>query len=289
MKEKKHPPLACEARVCSANKGGTMKNIPFSLEKPIRFKYSGLFKSKNSDWIHMRRELIEYQLIIVVEGTLHIADKKQTYHVSEGEYLIMSPGLQYGTEPSACSFYWLHFESSEEPSSYLLPNRGTVSSMQPFSTLFSLLTDATVAYKNDVTSNHHATSILLELYNQIKQSKISGSSNDYLYQKIMDYINWNQSYQIKVKEMAAHLGYHPKYLSTFFKNETGMTLKQYLVQQTMELAKNELTSTNHSIQNIAMSLGFCDSHAFSYAFHQTVGVSPREYRKAHPGMGTNSN
>ena len=76
-----------------------MENIIISTAAQVSYKYNGLFESSSPDWIHMSRTLKEYQLIIVTEGTLHIADSEKDYTVNQNEYLIMKPGHQYGTAP----------------------------------------------------------------------------------------------------------------------------------------------------------------------------------------------
>ena len=88
--------------------------------------------------------------------------------------------------------------------------------------------------------------------------------------------------------LANYYGYHPKYLSSLFHKETGMTLKQYLINETMEYAKVELYNTNRSILSIALSLGFCDGHAFSYAFKHHTGMTPTQYRNSHHPIFRNS-
>ena len=60
-----------------------MENIIISTAAQVSYKYNGLFESSSPDWIHMSRTLKEYQLIIVTEGTLHIADSEKDYTVNQ--------------------------------------------------------------------------------------------------------------------------------------------------------------------------------------------------------------
>lgn len=59
-----------------------MENIIISTAAQVSYKYNCLFESSSPDWIHMSRTLKEYQLIIVTEGTLHIADSEKDYTVN---------------------------------------------------------------------------------------------------------------------------------------------------------------------------------------------------------------
>ena len=270
-----------------------MESIIISTAAQVSYKYNGLFESSSPDWIHMSRTLKEYQLIIVTEGTLHIADSEKDYTVNQNEYLIMKPGHQYGTAPSLCSFYWLHFECPmlhiKDEAIITLPRCGSLSSMNRITAVFSQLNDVNFTYRDKRTNNFYAMNILLELYNQIQESLLSQHSfKDYLLQNVKNYIKWNQAYHLTVAGLANYFGYHPKYLSSLFHKETGMTLKQYLINETMEYAKVELYNTNRSILSIALSLGFCDGHAFSYAFKHHTGMTPTQYRNSHHPIFRNS-
>lgn len=271
-----------------------MDSISVSLSAQIRYKFSGLFEAPSPEWMHMSRTLIEYQLIMMVEGELHIADNKNKYSVSEGEFLIMKPGWQYGFKPGYCSFYWLHFECTilNVPNEIIinLPCKGKFKNIQRFHALFTQLNDIVITYHDMCTTNFFSTSILLELHNQISRpDTVPETAEDKLHRNIITYIKWNRAYKVKVKDLADHFGYHPKYLSSIFKKKEGITLKQYLIEQTMECAKAELCNTDRSILSIALSMGFCDGHAFSYSFKHSVGVTPTEYRCNHQSYVKNDN
>lgn len=270
-----------------------MNTVTISLAAQVKYKFCGLFTAKSDEWTHMSRDLEEYQLIIVKEGTLYIADKHTKHSISKGEYLIMEPGLQYGWKPSSCSFYWVHFHvtmlGTENEKTFEIPCQGLVHSMTRIDMAFSNLTDADFAYHDSTTNNLYTLNILLELFNQGKANDPeSHTYRDYLLKNIKNYIKWNQAYHPTVAELAEYFDYHPKYLSSLFHKKTGMTLKQYLINQTMESAKSELYNTNHSILSIALGLGFSDSHSFSYAFKRHTGMSPTEYRASHHPIDKNS-
>lgn len=270
-----------------------MEYITISTAAQVNYKFCGLFQSKSPDWIHMTRDILEYELIVVTDGALYIADDNKQYVIHENEYIFMT-GHQYGYAPSQCSFYWLHFENPmlglEEESVFSIPKMGTVSSMNRLKETFTQLSNAEFTYHDTRTNNFYTMNVLLELHNQWQKSQPSShSSKEYLLQSVKNYIKWNQAYHLTVNDLAEYFGYHPKYLSTRFHKETGIPLKQYLINETMERAKIELFNTNHTIQNIALSLGFCDGHAFSYAFKHHTGMTPTQYRNSHPPIYKNSN
>lgn len=256
----------------------------------FRYIWTGIFTATSAEWTHMSRPLHEYEIFFMIDGTLHIADENRHYTINRGDYLIMHPAKkQYGFKPSYASFYWLHFtvpSSSiitdlqlHKNNSIVLPNHGVIANMERITILLSQLQETDRRYHHTYTSNTLALGVLLELYNQ--QAHIvdkQTSSKEQLYQDILDYVTWNKFGVIRVSDLAAYFGYHEKYISTFFKQMSGIPLKQHLIKEMMEHAKAELTTTHKTVAQIAYSLGYSDSHNFTHAFKRVTGLSPSEYR-----------
>jgi AraC family transcriptional regulator of arabinose operon len=56
------------------------------------------------------------------------------------------------------------------------------------------------------------------------------------------------------------------------------SLKQYIIDRKLNIAKKMLNKTDMSITQIANSLGYNDPLAFSKLFTLNIGVSPRKYK-----------
>lgn len=262
-----------------------MLNFSFPIDNPVSYQWCGKFKAPTEDWIHITRKLNEYELFLVTDGTLYIADSENKFTVEKNAYLFMPPTeKQYGYAPSACSFFWFHFTPSIVNSStqnkIVIQQQNQIPNIERILILINQLHDVDRRYHHKFTMDMLATGILLELYNQIQeeQREKSISSKTQLYQSILNYIAWNKINKISVLELSEHFGYHVKYLSSVFKSIAGISLKQYLLQEIMEHAKAELIDTNKTISQIGYSIGYTDSHNFSHAFKKVVGITPTEYR-----------
>ncbi len=103
--------------------------LTFDTSAEFQYHWCGKFTSPSSDWIHMTRNLGDYELIVVTRGVLYIADHIQEYAVHPGEYLLMAPTpFQHGTRSGDCDFYWMHF--SHDPISGS-PRRESGASQHP--------------------------------------------------------------------------------------------------------------------------------------------------------------
>ena len=65
-----------------------------------------------------------------------------------------------------------------------------------------------------------------------------------------------------------------------FKQYTGMTPLQYLLEIRLSNAKKLLETTDYSINEISFLIGYENALYFSRIFHKHVGLSPKEYRKS---------
>lgn len=70
------------------------------------------------------------------------------------------------------------------------------------------------------------------------------------------YYNLNLDKLIKVQEIADYLNLNRSYLARLFKQDTGISLKQYLSHLRIENAKELLTKTESPVNVIVCSIGF---------------------------------
>ncbi|MEK4063431.1 MULTISPECIES: AraC family transcriptional regulator [unclassified Paenibacillus] len=280
---------------------GDKRMIAFELivDTPVDLEITGKFIAPSSDWIHLSRILQDYELIVMTEGVLYLAGDQQHFVVSKGEYLLLPPSTkQYGYKASECSFYWLHFKSPDgisitdisthprnrEDNKLLLPQYGTLKSLEKIIVMMKQLQDSVRGYNQKTLNNYMSTVILCELYNQVFHSEhnpAKKNKQEQLYNDIVDYIKWSRSEHIKVSQIATYFGYNEKYLSHLFTRISGISLKQYILQQKMELAKFLLSDTNQNVSEVSQQLGYKDCHNFMKSFKKIVGLTPTDFRNAY--------
>ncbi|MBN1676074.1 MAG: helix-turn-helix domain-containing protein [Kiritimatiellae bacterium] len=83
---------------------------------------------------------------------------------------------------------------------------------------------------------------------------------------------------LTVGQLARQLGLHPDYLSRLFRQEAGLTLKQYIAHARITLGKDLLRATRLPVKEIAHTVGFADHAYFSKVFKTDVGKTPRAFR-----------
>lgn len=96
----------------------------------------------------------------------------------------------------------------------------------------------------------------------------------------MEYIHSHFSNpELSVNELADHVKRSVGYLSTAFKKETGVNLKNYITSVRIETAKMMIETGNYKIYEIGSKVGYHSSQYFSQAFFKETGMLPTEYKE----------
>lgn len=85
--------------------------------------------------------------------------------------------------------------------------------------------------------------------------------------------------ELNLEELSQKVFLNPKYLSRIFKNETGISITNYLIYVRMEIAKQLLRENPEmKIYEVASHVGYADSVFFNKIFKRLVGITPLEYK-----------
>lgn len=97
--------------------------------------------------------------------------------------------------------------------------------------------------------------------------------------RCIDYIYEHLKEDLTVKSLAKLCGITPSYLSRLFVEETGVNLKQFVLNAKIDTAQNLLRYTELSYLDISVALDFSSQSAFVYTFRKITGTTPKRYRE----------
>lgn len=100
------------------------------------------------------------------------------------------------------------------------------------------------------------------------------------YKILTSYMEEHLAEDITLKDLASLTATNPQYLCRFFKEISGISPIQYLINRRIDMAATMLLETDKSILAISMDCGFENVSYFIRKFKQKKGVTPGEYRKA---------
>lgn len=111
-----------------------------------------------------------------------------------------------------------------------------------------------------------------------KEKGTQAASADEIY-NAKKYIAENISRKISRSEVAAHVHLNESYFSRLFHQQTGLTFKEYILFEKMELAKELLRNSKLSVSIVASKVGSDNFSHFCKMFKKITNQTPQEYRK----------
>lgn len=95
---------------------------------------------------------------------------------------------------------------------------------------------------------------------------------------VIDYIDKNFSSEITLERLSTTLNMNREYFCRIFKKATGITPTEYINFVRVWKAENMLTTTQNSILEISMEVGFSSVSYFNRVFKKYRGTTPSAYR-----------
>ncbi|MDQ6418396.1 AraC family transcriptional regulator [Paenibacillus sp. LHD-117] len=260
---------------------------------------SGCSRFKVGDQHPNRRNLGIYDLLIVVEGVLHIGENGREWSLSRGDTLLLHPdGEHYSVAPcmEATTFYWVHFEHAGRNSVTDKTGKGALYTSRPFGNPHTLslekkmhlqnlqpfveLLDEMLAMPFDGRFwDEQAMLIkLLRMLQDIRTGEAASMTNK-LAERAARYIRTHYQEKVTNETLSEELHFHPNYIIRCMKEKVGQTPMEYLHEVRLEQAKRLLITTDWTIERIADEIGYRYAPYFSSCFKRGIGMSPRQFRK----------
>ena len=96
-------------------------------------------------------------------------------------------------------------------------------------------------------------------------------------QRIMGMVESGITFAIRDLALEFHLS--PSYLQRLFKDQTGVSMGEWLNEQKLQRAANLLANSNMSVKEVAYIIGYGHVSSFIRAFERRFTQAPARYRK----------
>ncbi|MFD2670885.1 response regulator [Marinicrinis sediminis] len=115
---------------------------------------------------------------------------------------------------------------------------------------------------------------------ELSTSGDKAHSEHYVIDQIKSILDQEYDQPFELEKLAETIGMSSSYISRLFKNETGATITDYLIQLRIAKAKQFLTDhPNLRNYEIAQFVGYGDAVYFNKLFKKMVGMTPKEYKE----------
>jgi two-component system, response regulator YesN len=242
-----------------------------------------------------RREALralEYKMAAGRESIIHIRDvqsidsQRFVYPTEEERRIVDAIAREDGTELADAVNAFFKTLSAERQ----LDMRIKAAVVKLYSVLSMKMNDLNVPVLNDdvlaMLSRHDTLESARHWFLAISAEAL-GKLSKYREEGVRSVIHSAEKFiQTSFKDMdlslsmvAEHMGLTSSYFSRLFKQETGSSYIDYVINLRIEHAKRLLRTTTHRIFDIGEMVGYPNSQYFCTLFRKACGVSPAEYRE----------
>lgn len=224
-----------------------------------------------------------YVLHYIYEGECIFETGDKSYPVRQGMMFIITPGTICNYTSSVenpCTYRWIdisgqNFEKFIATTGFSLAS--PVVSDFPDHRIGNLLREMTDKGKMSGKEINGYSWLLADAI--CRRDKTSHSVWEKYIEPALEYIISNSEKKTTVSDVADYLNIDRSYLSRVFNECMGISIKKYIYNYHMDIAKSFLTYSDLPIKDIALSTGYDDPLDFTKAFHRTYGVSPTKWRE----------
>lgn len=218
---------------------------------------------------HVTRRYNKSVLILMRKGVLRFTENGIPIELKAGEYYIQQAGLYqqgllYNDLPN---YYFIHF-TGEFSSNGDLPLRGTFDIVKIQDIIAKIKQLGNTA--KQIEYDRYFYEILLILYREVKIYPLQ--------ETLKSYILENFEKPLHIKNLALRTGFSENHIINVFKNSYGITPHKFLIDYRLKKACELIISSDVSIFDISISVGFSDYSIFYRAFKNKFGISPEQYR-----------
>lgn len=129
--------------------------------------------------------------------------------------------------------------------------------------------------KNNVPFNINIDPVRIELRQSTEKYNIS----DNYIKTVIDYINENIRLNISIDKLAEIVPLSRRNLEMKFKEATGTSVYQFILDKKVDLISTELLTTDKDLLDIAIEMGFNDVRNVYRIFKKKTGYTPVSFRK----------
>ena len=122
------------------------------------------------------------------------------------------------------------------------------------------------------------TETLNHIESALTRQHTLGKATQQIVRQAMACIHTRYTESLSREDIARHIGISADYLTDCFRQELGITPMIYLRRYRIRQARELLETTDLSIMQVAMEVGFSESAHFTRTFQREVGMTPRAYR-----------
>lgn len=242
--------------------------------------------------LHLKRDSIdEYDILYIYDGKLNINYKNKIFTASKNDVLFIHTDMCYEITINSSESVDVMFLSSNGLISKEYYNLIMKKGFKPIHIknpgVFDGLFDKILFYMKYPSNSNNALVVdtIIHLFTELYLNSINSDDYDDIFGhpkwfvKTISIINENYNRNITIEELSEISGFSSSHLYKLFREYTGNSPYNYLLNVRIDNAKNLLLNNELSVKYISYSVGFKSVNHFINHFKKITGTTPNSYRK----------
>ena len=231
----------------------------------------------------------DYQLLYVAAGKVRFYFDGVERIISKGNMVLFRPGdvqMYYQYAEDKPEIYWVHFTGSDVGlllNYYQMPRNENVfftGTSPDYQWMYRQMIQELQLKRSNYQDmlGMHLRMIFLVINRYLKEGNQIGTEMLDEIERATHYFRENYNQNIVIEQYAEEHLMTPCWFIQNFKQVTKVTPMQYIMSLRINNAMNMLDTTKYNVTQIAMAVGYDNSHYFSRLFKKYTGMTPLEYR-----------
>jgi AraC-like DNA-binding protein/mannose-6-phosphate isomerase-like protein (cupin superfamily) len=241
--------------------------------------------------LHSHQDIIE--LSMVLQGSEYVCSDGKLGTIRQGQLYLKNTGVIHSEEADRLqplSYFCLGVKQTPGrensagfrfgDSAYSILDAGIYQSFleQAFYLLFSMANEKPAGYQNVMDGVLKTIKSLIEGCLP-KRTSSSKPASSHVVMQLIQYLNENFEKKLKLEDLEKQFYFSNYYLERKFKEETGYSIIQYLINRRIGEAQRLLAFEDSSTKEIAEQCGFTNLQYFYTVFKKHTGHTPAEFRR----------
>jgi AraC-like DNA-binding protein len=238
----------------------------------------------------VRENYPQYLLIHTLNGEGKLLYDYREYVLSQNTVAILlcEKNHRYENISDLWKFNWFHFSGSVAYDYYRLFNdedKLNVQELRPGEPEAKLIAeiiaqDNRIDFIKDLNTSNKITGLMTMLITRkLRMLRDNRPNTIAIIDNAINFMADNLTANISIGSMADKVNLSKYHFCRIFRNQTGITPYEYLINMRISRAKQFLRTTNAILDEIAEWSGFLSSKTLIYNFRRLTGMTPGAYRR----------
>jgi AraC-like DNA-binding protein len=242
-----------------------------------------VFRKCTPEWRIKPHIVSRYDVTYLIKGSARYMINGKTHELSAGDVLCLHEGLKkeavtYPDRLMHC--FSVNFQLNRFSGEQIFPPLLMINHIG--------IRDDIIRYFHEFTDtwiDHlpgygiKSQGLLLLILHRLLELTVYKSTNswDFRIEQAARYIAQNFAKRLTVKKLAAQANLNDAYFGSLFKQETGLSINQYVAKIRIRNAENILRSGVYKVKDVAEQCGYKDMYYFYKQFKAITGLPPSKY------------